>query len=96
VRVFRIVGNRELKLFDAFVNPLGRALVCVVAPLEIEVIRLCAFGVAPCEPLALLAAQTQAQLLADLLRDLFLYREDVARPAPVLFAPQLRLLLHIN
>ena len=44
----------------------------------------------------ILARKFQAQLLTDVARNLLLQGEDVRRLAPVLLAPQLRLLPHVD
>ena len=62
----------------------------MVAALQIELVRLGVFGVAPRRELLLLAAQPRPELVENLAGDVFLHGEQIGLRAVVLVAPELR------
>src|SRR5262249_5288198 len=94
-RVVRVKVARLQETFNAFLDPIGRTLVDEVAAFQVEAIGLSVVGVTFDQLLALLTAQLQPQLSADLLRYVALQREDVGERAALLLAPELSVTAHV-
>ena len=74
----------------------GCPLAPVVAPFEIEVVRVGALRVTFGEPRALFARERQAQVLDNLSRDLVLDVEQIHAAPVEAVTPQLRVLPHVD
>ncbi len=89
-RVLRVLFDRVLEVLDRLLVAGDRALVPVIAALQVQLVRLGVFGVAPRGALLLFARQPPAELVEDLGRDFLLHRQQVRVRLVVLPAPQLR------
>ena len=94
--IVRVFLNRLLEIADGFPEIVGRALVQVVAPLQVELVAFSVSRVVPDELLLLFAGQPQPKLTRNLPRDLLLDGEHVRDLALVLLAPELRTRLHVH
>ena len=89
-RIVRILGDRLLEVLDRLLVAGDRALVPVIAALQVRLIRHGIVGVALRDLLAFLAAQARLDLVENLAGNLILHGEQVGGRAVVLIAPQLR------
>src|SRR4029434_9960454 len=80
-------GAGLLEVVDALAERVGRALVPVVASLEVQPVRLGVLGLAPREARLLLAGEPQPQRGRDLARDVLRHAQHVGRPARTALSP---------
>ena len=94
-RVIRVVLDCLLEVIHAFLKSLFRPRTPEITSHHVKLVSLAILGVALGQPLLLLAAQAQPQLLRYFLRNLRLHRHDVRQFAVILPTPQMPVVSHI-